>query len=269
MRKTKDFAILPFNAARIRGKYLVSNALGAWDLLEPLEFRELNSLRLDRGAPLFARLKERGLIVDETNLSSGLDDFRRINGHLFKDTFHHIAVVTTRRQGEAGHGKDMKPEVAVQVLTRLFDGVSRAATLEIKGGEPLLNWPVAQLLVYNARQMNNGVKDLTIVLVTGFQDVDDHRMKFLAEHDVVVKVLLDGPRALHDKIRGGYAKAARNVKRFREVFGGKVVLSSTITPLTLKDPRGLVDEYVRQGQHTYEVRRYDMDICGLLVLKSL
>ncbi len=249
MRKTNDFAILPFNTARIRGKYLVSNALGAWDLLELSEFRELNSFRLDRGSPLFARLKERGLIVDETNLSAGLEDFRRSNGHLFKETFHHIAVVTTRCQGTPGHGIDMAPDVAVEVLMALFPGVSRGVTLELKGGEPLLNWAAVQFMVDNARQMNSkGIKDLKIVLVTDLLLADDERMKFLAEHGVQVKVLLDGPRTLHDKIRGGYAKAARNIKRFQETFGGQVTLVSTMTAATLKDPRGLVEEYLRQGQ---------------------
>ncbi len=249
MRKTKDFAILPFNIARVRGKYLVSNALGAWDFLEPTEFREFNSLRFDRGSALFTRLKERGLAVDETNLSAMLEDFRRVNGHLFKDTFHHVAVVTTRCQGAPACGTDMKPDTAVQVLLRLFDGHTPVSTLEIKGGEPLLNWPMVQLLVFNARDLNNkGVKDLKIELVTDFLLADDDKMKFLAEHGVMVRVLLDGPRVLHDKARGGYVKAVRQIKRFREAFAGNVTLSSTITPATLKDPIGLVDEYVRQGQ---------------------
>ena len=126
--KKNDFAVLNFNSARIRDKYLVSNMLGAWDFLDADEFRVLHSFRVSKGSALFSRLRTAGIIADETNIRTLLEDYRRLNANLFNDTSLHIAVVTTRCnlgcaycQTKAQEQADMTHEVAMRVLKYLFD----------------------------------------------------------------------------------------------------------------------------------------------------
>jgi hypothetical protein len=45
----KEFAVIPFNSDVISDKYLVSNMLGAWDMLDRDDFNLLSSFKCDKG----------------------------------------------------------------------------------------------------------------------------------------------------------------------------------------------------------------------------
>ena len=168
-----------------------------------------NSLRVAQGGALFNRLFERGLIVDAGNIRRVIDGYRNLNANLFTDTSLHIAVVTKRcnlrctychAEGGAS-SEDMSIETACRVLQYLFDVRNNSVTLEFQGGEPLLNWPAVKFMTEHARKFNTLGKNLNIVIVTNMLLMDDEKIRFLADHDVVVCTSLDGPADIHDKNR--------------------------------------------------------------------
>lgn len=269
MPSTKYPSLLPFNTEKINDKYLVSNQMGCWDALSSEEFRRLNSLKVLQGGPLFDRLLERGLIVDEDNIRRVIDDYRQLNANLFTDTSLHIAVLTKKCNlrcsychSEGGASSDdMTIETASRVLQYLFDVRNNKVTLEFQGGEALLNWPVVQFLTENARKINTLGKDLHIVIVTNMMLLDDEKMKFFADHDVSVCSSLDGPQDIHDKNRvnlagkGSYAQVVEKIERYKTKFGRPVHLMPTITRHSLAHPERIIDEYLRLGQGEIPLRQ--------------
>ncbi len=268
MKNENDIVILPFNSAKINGKYLVSNMMGCWDALTPAEFRQLNALRLKSSDALAQRLRTRGIVVDQSNIADVITGFRSLNANLFTDTSLHIAVLTKRCnlrcsycQAEGGTlSQDMTIEVAGRVLKYLFDVANPSVVLEFQGGEPVLNWPVLELLVVNARKFNTLGKKLQLVLVTNLMLLDDKKMAFLAKHDVDVCSSLDGPKDIHDRNRvdiegrGTYSEVVARIRRFKDKFGRKVTLLPTITKHSLAHPERIIDEYVSLGQEEISLR---------------
>jgi His-Xaa-Ser system radical SAM maturase HxsB len=268
MTSVAQSSILPFNAEKINDKYLVSNMMGCWDALNEGEFRQLNSLRVLKGGNLFDRLLERGLIVDGDNIRRVIDGYRHLNANLFTDTSLHIAVVTKRcnlrctychAEGGAS-SEDMSIETASRVLQYLFDVRNNSVTLEFQGGEPLLNWPAVQFMTEHARKFNTLGKNLNIIIVTNMLLMNDEKMRFLADHDVIVCTSLDGPADIHDKGRvdvagrGTHAQVVEKVMRFSKEFGRKVHMLPTITKHSLAHPERIIDEYLRLGQGEIALR---------------
>ncbi len=261
-------SLLPFNSEKINNKYLVTNMMGCWDALNEDEFRQMHSLRVMQGGDLYNRLLKRGLIVDENNLRGVMEDYRRLNANLFMDTSLHIAVLTKRcnlrctychAEGGAS-SENMSIETASRVLQYLFDVRTNSVTLEFQGGEPVLNWPVLQFLTENARKFNTLGKKLTLVLVTNMLLLDDEKMRFLADNDVVVCTSLDGPADIHDKGRvdvagrGTHAQVIEKIERYSKQFGRRVHMLPTITKHSLAHPERIIDEYLRLGQGEIALR---------------
>jgi len=264
--KERSFTIIPFSQRPIKESYLVSNMLGGWDFLTKEEFRILNSFNLDRGSPLYARLYERGLVADEHNIESLMFGYRTLNTHLFSDTSLHIAVVTTRCnlqctycQSKSPQHRDMNIEVASRVLKYLFEVRTPTVTLELQGGEPLLNWKTVVFLVEHARKFNKN-KDLQLALVSNCVLLDEAKMKFLADSNVSLCCSLDGPQGLHDMYRrfpngeGSYMHATKNIKHFEKKFGRKVGLLPTITKHSFGYFKEIIDEHLRWNQADIALR---------------
>ncbi len=268
MTTTTQASVLPFNFKMIRGKYLVSNMMGCWDVLDRKEFQELNSLRVLEGGALFDRLQQKGIIVDGDNLGKVIADYRKLNTNLFHDTGLHIAVLTKgcnlrckycHAEGGAS-SENMSLETAAKVLQYIFDVKNPNVTLEFQGGEALMNWPVLQYLAASARKFNTTGKNLSLALVTNMLLLDDEKMKFLADHDVSVCTSVDGPADIHDKNRinvsgqGSHAKLMEKIDRFAQKFGRKAMMIPTITKHSLAHPERIIDEYVRLGQTDISLR---------------
>lgn len=265
--KKKDYSIIPFNSLGIKGRRLVTNMLGGWDFLDTKEFGEFSSFSLRKDSPLFKRLRARGLIMDENNCEGLINDYRNLNAHLFNDTSLHIAVVTTRCnlqckycQTSTVNGADMDHNAASRVLKYIYDVKNKAVTLELQGGEPLLNWEVSSFLIEHARKFNTVDKDLRIAMVTNMTLLDDEKMAFLADNDVEVCASLDGPQDIHDKNRvfkngkGTYELVLGNIRKMKKKFNRKVNLLPTITRYSLPRMKDIIDEYVRLEQDDIPLR---------------
>lgn len=262
-------SVLPFNSKKFNDKYLVTNMLGCWDAVNEREFKELNSLRVLQGGPLFERLVKSGLIVNDDNLQRVITEYRNLNANLFLDTGLHIVVLTkgcnlhcTYCHAEGGaSSENMSIETASRVLKYLFDVRNKNVTMEFQGGESLLNWPVLKFLTENARKINaSSHKNLKITLVTNMLLMDDEKMSFLGDHDVTLCTSVDGPADIHDKNRkniagqGTYAQVMDKVARFKQKFGRKVYMLPTITKHSLEHPERIIDEYVRLDQTDIALR---------------
>lgn len=261
-----NFALIPFQQCILKDKYLVSNFLGGWDFLDKEEFNTLNSFKLEGNTPFSNRIYERGLLADENNLKDLIERYKNLNSNLFHDTSLHIAVVTTKCNLSCKYcqaktnSADMDIEVAESVLKRLFEVNNPCVTLELQGGEPLLNWETSKFLIVNSRKLNNGCKNLKIAVVTNLTLLDEEKAKFLVDYDVEICVSLDGPRHLHNKNRifsknkGSYDTVIANIKWLKEKFNKEVNLLPTITEYSLKYFKEIIDEYIKRGQADIALR---------------
>ncbi|MFA5336896.1 MAG: His-Xaa-Ser system radical SAM maturase HxsB [Candidatus Omnitrophota bacterium] len=264
----KNFAVIPFNASRIQDKYLISNTLGNWAFLNDEEFRKIKCFDCERKTDLFKRLYQSGIILDENNRDAALEQFKKLNRHLFLDTGLHIAVITTRCnlncrycQTKLSKKSDMSRDTASNLLRCLFDVRNRNVTLEFQGGEPLLNWPTLSFMVENSRKLSekNG-KNLRLALVTNGTLLNENKMKFLTDFNVGICISFDGPQILHDKNRiyyngrGTYKEVIAKIEFLKKQFQKNVSLLPTITRYSLNYHKQLIDEYVKFSQLTIALR---------------
>jgi len=264
---TKDFAVIPFNSGVVAQKHLISNMLGGWDILCEDDFRLFSSFKCDRSTPLFNRLYERGLIVDERNFNRVLEDYRSLNSNLFCDASLHIAVLTTHCNLRCRYcqAHSRKPErMSLNVARRVIDYIAERKnpyiTLEFQGGEATLNWDVLTFLTKNIRKLESNNKKIKITLVSNLTALNAKKMQFFKDFNVSVCTSLDGPKHIHDKNRifsggkGTYEVVARNIKKFRKQFKKPVNLLPTITRHSLTAFKEIVDEYVKWGETNIALR---------------
>src|SRR6202042_986184 len=117
----------------------------------------------------------------------------------------HMFVVTLRcehtcrycqvsRQSSAKDEYDMTQDTARRALQLAFRSPSPHLKLEFQGGEPLLNFPLVQWIVREARQMNEGPgKQLAFVIATNLALLDDDVLDFCAQEDICLSTSVDGP----------------------------------------------------------------------------
>jgi len=153
----------------------------------------------------------------------------------------------------------MSRATAARSVDAAFSSPNKKISIEFQGGEALLNWPVLVETVLYAKKINlKKGKDLALSVVTNLSLMDEAKFRFLVREEVSVCTSLDGPAGLHDANRkwsGGssHCKAVYWLKRFSAAAakdGRADALPSalmTTTRLSLKDPRGIVDEYRALG----------------------
>jgi len=268
--KTKKikYAILPFQAEKIKNRYLVSNMLGNWDLITETDLRQLNQKNIDQDQ-LQKRLIKRGIVVDAENGASLINNFRNLHANLFTSTSLHIVVVTTRCnlaceycQTKSNTFGDMDIKIAKKVLNFFKDCPSPVINLEFQGGEPLLNWPVVKFFIINVKKLK---KKIVFSLVTNGILLDPEKIDFLIKHNVNICISLDGSQKVHDKNRvfasgkGTYSKVFQAIKRLKRANkknknNKPTSLLPTVTKFSLKNYKQIVDEYVKQGAKIISLR---------------
>lgn len=272
MKKQENWAIVPYNAKKIDGKYLISNFYGSWSLLSRGDFLTLEQFNIEEKSPLFNRLYQEGIIVKEEKIPVLTQQFRQINSHLFNDTSLHIAVVTTRCnlkcnycQTKTKEPQDMDFAVAARILKYLFDVRNECVNLEFQGGEPLLNWKVVRFLVENVRKINTVGKNLIISIVTNGTYLDQEKIDFLLDNNVNICISLDGTAAIHNKNRvfnnnqATYDKVIAAIKRLKKAYQKRKIdrpldLLPTITRYSLPFAEKIIDEYIALGVKRIAIR---------------
>jgi len=120
-------------------------------------------------------------------------------------------------------------ELTTQQICGILDQLAgtRNAMFAVTGGEPLLRKDLPDVLAHARRR---GLK--TGIATNGFL-LDQHVAKWLQDAGVYsVQVSLDGPQAIHNRIRGNSESFERAVQAIEELIRHKVPLVSVATTIT-------------------------------------
>jgi uncharacterized protein len=108
-------------------------------------------------------------------------------------------------QGSFGGPRQrMSRQVARQAVDLLLreSGEAAQCTLSFSGGEPMLDWAVVRdAIAYSQEQAAGHGKQVHYLLKTNGTLLNDENIPFIKEQRIGVQVSLDGPPAVHDRMR--------------------------------------------------------------------
>lgn len=245
----------------------MSNVAGEWLVLDSSEFSQLQSLSFEN-SELPRKLAAKHIL---TNSARSVDQrllalkaatrMRRMT----ELTGLHIFVVTLRcehaceycqvsRKNSSSTEFDMSTADAMKALDIVFQSPGRNIKIEFQGGESLLNFPLIQEIVVEAKQRNSKAgKDLRFVVATNLVPLTDEILDFAETHSISFSTSLDGPPELHNANRARPGKnshelAIHGIRRVRDRLGPNSVSAlMTTTSRSLTQPEAIVDEYVKHG----------------------
>jgi His-Xaa-Ser system radical SAM maturase HxsB len=261
-----EYQLLPFRFTELDAtRYVMSNIAGEFVTLPREILPKLINHQLREDDPTYVHLRAKQFLID--NSSSIAKDLLAIKvrsryERLADFTSLHIFVVTLRcehsclycqvsRQSEDKVKFDMTQVDALAALQLVFRSPSPTIKIEFQGGEPLLNFPLIQLIVSEAKQRNPG-KKLDFVIATNLALIDSEILEFCRQHDVLISTSLDGPRDLHNANRprrghNSYEKTVEGIRVARHYLGrDRVSALMTTTDASLNRVRDIIDEYLTQ-----------------------
>lgn len=272
----ENWELLPFRFHRFSGeRVLLTNMVGEHLFLARDEFASLMAKQLPSESPAFRQLRGKHLIrlqgeelpLELLALKSAtryrrLADFTGL--HIFVVSLrceHSCPYCQVSRQSSDKRRFDMSEETAERAVEATFRSPSEYIKIEFQGGEPLLNFPLVEKIVTDAKRINEEHgKQLSFVIATNLALLDDEVLRFCAEHDVYISTSLDGPADLHNKNRprpgdDSWQRAVDGIHRVREELGpDRVSALMTTTESSLGRVREIIDCYVEQGLHDIFLR---------------
>lgn len=266
--EASGYRLLPFRFLRLEeaDRYLLTNLVGEYLLVERRELVALTRHELDPQSSLYRNLKGKHFLYDGTSdvaLELLAAKYRTRQSALPHLTGLHLFVVTLRcdhscpycqvsRVSTDKAAYDMSEETAERAIRLMFRSPSPSLKVEFQGGEALLNFERVRQIVQRTGELNDG-REVQFVIATNLSPLRDEMLEFCQEHQIFISTSLDGPEALHNANRpvpGGdsYQRTIRGITRVREALGPNSVSAlMTTTARSLAMPREIVDEYVRQG----------------------
>lgn len=270
---------LSFRFRRLGDRVVLTSDVGDWLVLGADELERVVGGALPPDDPLRVRLAERGMVLDAMDVEGAVGRYRQRQSFVGRAPYLHIVVTTLRcnevcsychasREPLSATGADMDIGTAKQVVDLIFQSPSPQLAIEFQGGEPLVNFETLRFIVEYATEKNaEERRDLQLLLVTNLSLMDDDKLAFLLDHDVLICTSLDGPQDLHDrhrKLLGGSAHAetvgwieridAAYRERGRDPDLWHVDALLTTTRHSFGRSREILDEYVRLGIKTIHVR---------------
>jgi His-Xaa-Ser system radical SAM maturase HxsB len=295
-RPTGKWELLPFRFHRFdANRVLITNMVGEHHFLSPQELELLINKALPEDSPTLRRLRGKHFIRqagEKLPLELLALKTRTRLRRLPMFTGLHMFVVSLRcehscpycqvsRQSSDKSRFDMSWETAEKALELTFRSPSPNIKIEFQGGEPLLNFPLVEKIVAEAKRINEGEgRNLNFVIATNLALLDDHVLEFCREHEVYISTSLDGPADLHNKNRprpgnDSWERAVDGIGRVRDELGPNYVSAlMTTTEASLDRVEEIVDCYVDLGLRevflrpvspygfavkTQSHRRYDAD----------
>jgi His-Xaa-Ser system radical SAM maturase HxsB len=265
---------------KLKDKFLVTNDIGRYALLEPDDFKKFIEGKLDKKGKIYRELQEKHFVKDDLDVETVIDVYRQRNAFLFQGASLHIVAITLRcnynciycqatSRNLKSHGYDMNRKTARAVVKTIFQTPNPNITIEFQGGEPLVNWPIIKFIVEEAEKKNlKAKKKMMITIVTNLSLMDEEKYKYIMKHNISVCTSLDGPEKLHNLNRpfaksNSYEATTSWIRKFRErekdnpsVY--RISALVTISPFSLKYPREIVDEYLKWGFKTIHLRPMSM-----------
>jgi uncharacterized protein len=265
----QGYQLLPLRFSELDAeRYLLSNFVGEFHVLEKAITKEFLGHRLDSSSPHYDDLKSKHFFLDsDSNVAidllalktrTRLERFSQFTGlHLFVVTLrceHSCPYCQVSRQNDDKTDFDMSVEVANKSLDLVFKSPSPHLKIEFQGGEPLLNFKIIRHIVEAAEKRNETEKrELGFVIATNLAVITDDILGYCRQHSIHISTSLDGPASLHNKNRprpGGdsYERAVKGIERVRSALGrDQVSAVMTTTNASLDCAKGIVDEYVSLG----------------------
>jgi len=238
---------------KIRDGFLVTTDYGSWAYLTKEEYKKLEKEQLDE--PLFSLLKEKGIILNESNVDNMVENQRRKCNYLFNGASLHIVVPTKRCNIKCVYCHaaaenmdkcmfDMDDETAKKTVDFIFQSPAKAIIIEFQGGEPLLRFDLVKYMVKYAKELNKKhKKKLNFSIVTNLILMTDDKLEFLINNSIGICTSLDGHKIVHNKNRQGYDKTAPWIKKILSQYTLNAML--LVTKNSLPYPKEIVDEYVK------------------------
>lgn len=136
----------------------------------------------------------------------------------------------------------------------VFRSPNRSIKIEFQGGEPILNWPLIEYVVNEAKRRNliEG-RDLQFVITSTLSLITDEMLEFCRLNNIYLSSSLDGPEDLHNKNRprpgrDSHKRFVEGLTKARNVLGiDNVSALMTTSPSSLDRVKEIIDEYVRLG----------------------
>ncbi|MFC1837243.1 His-Xaa-Ser system radical SAM maturase HxsB [Thermodesulfobacteriota bacterium] len=266
--QTSNYKLMPFQFIRMPdASILLVNEGGEFYFLEEDYFYKLIDDSLDSQSDTFLDLKSKQFLTD-SQLTPVIDmlatKLRTRKAYLKNFTSLHMVVVTLHcnhrcsychasSEEEKGTSWHMSPDTGRKVVDTIFRTPSRTIKIEFQGGEPLLNWKTITEIVQYAEMKNQAeCKNLEFVLCTNLTLIDEEKLDFIKEHNILVSSSFDGPKEIHDSNRilrlGGssYDQYIEKLNLTRNIIGkDKVSALMTTTRLSLENINRIIDEYIR------------------------
>lgn len=246
------------------GGVQLTNDWGGHHWLTRGEFAAFVAGTLAPESATWRALREKGFLRGSLDFAALGRAYLRRNAHLAHGPALHLVAVTSRNNQDTPYGAaapdpapdaDMTVATARRVARFIFESPAPELTVELRGGEPLLNWEAVEFLVGNLSEFAGAAgRKLRLGLTTNLSLLDDARLDFLAGRGVELCVPLDGPADLHDRHRawaGGSSHAA--VTRWLRAWGERHPEAPrprawlTVTRDTLGRAADIVEEYARLG----------------------
>jgi His-Xaa-Ser system radical SAM maturase HxsB len=268
--RSTPYTILPLQFSRMfSDKVLLTNEAGEFFFINPENFQELVTYKLNTSSSLFYDLKGKHLVTD-TDIHPVIDllatKYRTKMGFLRNFTVLHMVVITVRcnhkcrychASSEESHATqwDMNQVVAEKVVDTIFQSPSTRIKIEFQGGEPLLNWERVKYIVKYAKKINKHLKkDLSFVLCTNLTLMNEEKLNFIKKQNILISTSLDGPKDLHDNNRrlrqdgSSYDIFLKKLELTKSIIGNKGISALlTITKDSLSRIDDIIDEYVDKG----------------------
>lgn len=260
LEELKDFTPNTVRTKKIGSKYLLVDDCGKWHALSKEEYFSFRKGSMSD--KLFEELEKKGMIITENNKEQVVKNWRDKKRFVFQGTSLHIVVVTLRCNHKCiycqassvpMHAKeyDMSTETAKATLDFIFQGPSKAITIEFQGGEPLVNFEVVKFIIEYAKELNKKhKKSLRFSLVTNLSLMTHEILDYLIKNKVGLCTSLDGPEIVHNKNRAytqgnSFELTKKWVKKILE----KHYISALITTTQQTFPyyKEVVDTYKELG----------------------
>ena len=271
--------LVPFGYKKIKNKYLVINDWGHYLFLDKHEFELLRTGKEKSELLLEFQLEENNFYKNSLKAGELMHEYACHRKHylqhgpslfIFIPTLrcnHNCLYCHASARGEGDPGFDMDKATASRALDIAFETTSPNVVIEFQGGEPLLNLPVTKHIITQAIARSKKLgKTTEIRLVTNGALLDDALIDYLVKKRVSICLSLDGPADLHDVQRpsrtGNYKKLANIIKKLnkryeqnrKQGYYFKVNTSLTVTRKTLSRGREVIDDHIRLGLDSVNLR---------------
>lgn len=247
---------------------LVTLDSGEWQILSVEQFSNLKEKNFE-DEQFLNLLKDNHIYLTEENWSEFQKNIQKRWSGIFAPPTLHIIVVTPQCNLRCiychaalaqNDGCAMDIETANKVLDQIFAVNTDSLTIELQGGEPVLNFDVVKYIVIEAKKRAvQTSKSIDLCIVTNFTDVlTDEKIRFLIENDVDVSTSLDGPREVHENNRNrnyanGFSVFTERVAAFRRIWrelrhdSPRLSAMVTTTKGLLDKPEETINTYIDLG----------------------